>query len=283
MSHRSLRPWHKVEQQPAGPDRQDHAPGERHHEHPDRELGDATHAFGPGGQQQCRPHGSWGSASRPVRPRARPRPAAASSNDSSPGRVWSRHVSASLSDTTTPARRHGHPMRVIASPELERQNVPIRPVGDANLAAAQHLDQRCQVGQRHPGRWRIGVRLAICAHRLVHALEPLAHRQLTVARTTRGSPACWLGSGTSRSARASVSSCQRSWSQRLLSRPGGCLPSCRQAAVRLHEPRLGEEPRRAAGRSPAALGDVGDQQPVLGAGGGDVEQAALLGKPLRVR
>ena len=48
------------------------------------------------------------------------------------------------------------------------------------------------------------------------------------------------------------------------------------------QPGFGEEPGRAAGRPPAALGDVGDQQPVLGAGGGDVEQAALLGEPLGV-
>ena len=41
---------------------------------------------------------------------------------------------------------------------------------------------------------------------------------------------------------------------------------------------LGEEPRRPTGLPPAALGDVGDQQPVLGAGGGDVEQPALLGE-----
>lgn len=45
---------------------------------------------------------------------------------------------------------------------------------------------------------------------------------------------------------------------------------------------LCEEPRRATGRAPAALGDMRDQQPVLGAGGGDVEQAALLGEPLGV-
>ena len=46
---------------------------------------------------------------------------------------------------------------------------------------------------------------------------------------------------------------------------------------------FGEEAGRAAGRASAALGDVGDQQPVLGAGGGDVEQPALLGEPLGVR
>ena len=45
---------------------------------------------------------------------------------------------------------------------------------------------------------------------------------------------------------------------------------------------LGQEPGRAAGGPPAALGGVGDQQPVLGAGGGDVEQPAFLGQTLRI-
>ena len=43
-----------------------------------------------------------------------------------------------------------------------------------------------------------------------------------------------------------------------------------------------EEARRAAGGAAVAGGGVRDQQPVLGAGGGDVEQPALLGEPLGV-
>ena len=63
----------------------------------------------------------------------------------------------------------------------------------------------------------------------------------------------------------------------------GLTASGGQRARHLLQPGFGEEPGGAAGRAPAALGDVGDQQPVLGAGGGDVEQPALLGQPLRVR
>ena len=70
-----------------------------------------------------------------------------------------------------------------------------------------------------------------------------------------------------------------------VARPRGhlSLASGGERAGRLLEPGFGEEPGGAAGRAAAALGDVGDQQPVLGAGGGDVEQAPLLGEPLGVR
>ena len=63
----------------------------------------------------------------------------------------------------------------------------------------------------------------------------------------------------------------------------GCSPA--QAASeprRRQQSRLGEEAGGAAGGTPPALGGVGDQQPVLGAGRGDVEQPALLRQPLGI-
>ena len=48
------------------------------------------------------------------------------------------------------------------------------------------------------------------------------------------------------------------------------------------QPGFGEEAGRAAGGTAAARGGVGEDQLVLGAGAGDVEQAALLGQLLAV-
>jgi hypothetical protein len=62
----------------------------------------------------------------------------------------------------------------------------------------------------------------------------------------------------------------------------GAQAASEPVAASASSPALAQEPRRAAGRSLAALGGVGDHQPVLGAGRGHVEQTALLAQRLGV-
>ena len=67
----------------------------------------------------------------------------------------------------------------------------------------------------------------------------------------------------------------RASSHRWKNPAGARLPGLDQPASK--------EPRRAAARPPPPLGDMGDEQPVLGADRGHVEEPALCGEPLGIR
>ena len=85
----------------------------------------------------------------------------------------------------------------------------------------------------------------------------------------------WLNDGALVRERAGLRRAARAgWCWPPFRRPAAALAPASPASARNREgPPVGR---------PAALGGVGDQQPVLGAGGGDVEQPALLLEPPRI-